>query len=112
MEGHDVFRLAVRGCPEIAEQALQKAGVESHEVDVAVLHQANLRIIDAAAKRLHIPSDRMVINLGKYGNTSAASIGIALDEYKQEKGLNPGDTVLLIAFGAGFSLAATVIRWV
>ena len=112
MEGHEVFKLAVRGCPEIAQRALEAAGVHPHEVDVAILHQANLRIIDAAAKRLDIPKDRMVINLDRYGNTSAASIGIALDEHRREHGLNPGDLVLLVGFGAGFALAATVIRWV
>ena len=112
MEGHEVFKLAVRGCPEIAAQALDSAGVSPDEVDVAVMHQANLRIIDAAAKRLDIPYERMLINLDKYGNTSAASIGIALAEHKQTKGLSPGEIVLLVSFGAGFSLSSAVFRWV
>ena len=112
MEGHEVFKLAVRGCPAIAEEALRRAGVDARDVDVAVPHAANRRIIDAAAKRLDIPSDRIVVNLDRYGNTSAASIGLALDEYKRKTGLQQGDIVLLVAFGAGFSLAATVIRWV
>lgn len=111
MEGHEVFKLAVRGCPEIAARALKKAGIAPHDVDVVVMHQANIRIMDAAAKRLHIPAERMVVNLDKYGNTSAASVGIALDEYYREQGLKPGDIVLLVAFGAGFSLAAAVFRW-
>ena len=111
MEGHEVFKLAVRGCPEIAARALKKAGIAPHDVDVVVMHQANIRIMDAAAKRLHIPVDRMVVNLDKYGNTSAASVGIALDEYHREQGLKTGDIVLLVAFGAGFSLAAAVFRW-
>jgi 3-oxoacyl-[acyl-carrier-protein] synthase III len=112
MEGHEVFKLAVRGCPEIAAQALEKAGLDSHEVDVMVMHQANLRIIDAAAKRLDIPYERIVINLDRYGNTSAATIGLALDEYRRDHGLKTGDIVLLVGFGAGFSLAAAVFRWV
>jgi len=111
MVGHEVFKLAVRGCPEIAAQALAKAGVAPEDVDVMVMHQANLRIIDAAAKRLDIPCEHMVINLDKYGNTSAASIGLALDEHKRETGLNHGDIVLMVAFGAGFSLASAVFRW-
>lgn len=112
MEGHEVFRLAVRGCPEIASQALAKAGVPYDAVDVCVMHQANLRIMDAAARRLDIPSERMVVSLDKYGNTSASSVGIALEDYRQEHGLNPGDIVLMIAFGAGFSLSAAVFKWV
>lgn len=111
MEGHEVFKLAVRGCPEIAARALANAGVDPHEVDVVVMHQANLRIIDAAAKRLDIPYERMVINLDRYGNTSAASIGLALTEHKRDHGIAAGQTVLLVSFGAGFSLAAAVFRW-
>lgn len=112
MEGHEVFKLAVRGCPEIAAQTLDKAGLSPDDVDVVVMHQANIRIMDAAAKRLHIPYERMVINLDKYGNTSAASVGIALDEYYREEGLKPGDIVLMVAFGAGFCLSAATFRWV
>jgi 3-oxoacyl-[acyl-carrier-protein] synthase-3 len=111
MVGHEVFKLAVRGCPEIASQALSKAGVAPEDVDVMVMHQANIRIIDAAAKRLDIPYEHMVINLDRYGNTSAATIGLALDEYKRNTGLNPGDIVLMVGFGAGFSLASAVFRW-
>jgi 3-oxoacyl-[acyl-carrier-protein] synthase III len=111
MEGHEVFKYAVRGCPAIAAEALAKAGISPGDVDVAIPHQANLRIIDAAAKRLDIPYERMVISLEKYGNTSSASIGIALDEYKREHGLKAGDIVLMVGFGAGFSLAAAVFRW-
>jgi 3-oxoacyl-[acyl-carrier-protein] synthase-3 len=112
MNGHEVFKFAVRGCPEIAEKALDLAGIDPHQVDLMVTHQANLRIIDAAAKRLDIPYERLVINLDRYGNTSAASIGIALDEYKRNHGIEPGAIVLLVAFGAGLALAAAVFRWV
>lgn len=112
MDGHEVFKLAVRGVPEIASQAIERAGLQFSDVDVCVMHQANLRIIDAAARRLDIPYEKMVINLDKYGNTSAASVGIALDEYKHEKGIKPGAIVLFVTFGAGFSLAAATFRWV
>jgi len=112
MDGHEVFKLAVRGCPAIAKKVLDKAEVEFSDVDVCVMHQANMRIIDAAAKRLDIPYERMPITLDKYGNTSAASMGITLTEYRDEKGLKPGDVVLLVAFGAGFALGAAALRWV
>lgn len=112
MDGHEVFKLAVRGVPEIASEAIERAGLKFSDVDVCVMHQANIRIIDAAARRLDIPYEKMVINLDKYGNTSAASVGIALDEYKREKGIKPGEIVLFVTFGAGFSLAAAAFRWV
>lgn len=111
MEGHEVFKLAVRGTPEVAAQALHKAGVSSHDIAWAVMHQANLRIIDAAAKKLHIPDERVYVNIERYGNTSAATIPIALDELQRDGKLHNGDLLLLIGFGAGFSLAAAVIQW-
>jgi 3-oxoacyl-[acyl-carrier-protein] synthase-3 len=112
MNGHEVFKLAVRGCPDIAAATLEQAGIDSHEVDVLVMHQANLRIIDAAAKRLDIPYDRLPINIDRYGNTSAATIGLALDEYRRDHELKTGDIVLFVAFGAGFALASALFRWV
>jgi len=112
MDGHEVFKLAVRGIPEIVGQTMEKAGLEFDDVDLCVMHQANIRIMDAAHRRLDIPYEKMVINLDKYGNTSAASLGIALHEHKCEKGIAPGDHILMVAFGAGFSLAAAVFRWV
>jgi 3-oxoacyl-[acyl-carrier-protein] synthase-3 len=111
MEGHEVFKLAVRGCPEVAERALQKAGVSSHEISWAVMHQANLRIIDAAAKKLDIPDERVYVNIERYGNTSGATIPIALDELHQAGKLKAGEMILLIGFGAGFSLGAMVLKW-
>jgi 3-oxoacyl-[acyl-carrier-protein] synthase III len=111
MEGHEVFKLAVRGCPEVAERALAKANVDAHQIAWAVMHQANLRIIDAAAKKLDIPDDRVYVNIERYGNTSGATIPIALDELNQAGKLQPGDLLLLIGFGAGFSLGAAVIKW-
>jgi len=75
------------------------------------MHKANLRIIEAAARRLHIPDDRLVINIDKFGNTSAASMAIALDEIYRDGRLQPGHNILMVSFGAGFSLGGAVIRW-
>ncbi len=111
MEGPELFKLAVRGIPEIAKTVISKAGLTSEDIDWVIMHQANLRIIEAAAKRLHIPEDRVIINVDKYGNTSAASMAIALDEVYSEGKLKSGDNLLLVGFGAGFTLGGAVIRW-
>ena len=111
MLGHDVFKLAVRGIPEVALEALERAHMVPEDVDLLVMHQANQRIIDAAARRFGLPPDRVVSNLDRYGNTSAASIPIALAEAEEDGRLQPGDIVLMVGFGAGFSLGACVVRW-
>ncbi len=111
MNGPELFKLAVRGVPEVAEKAISKAGLTNADIDWVVMHQANLRIIDAAARRLDIPEDRMVVNVDKFGNTSGASIAIALDEAYRDGRVTAGDNVLLVGFGAGFSLGAAVVRW-
>jgi len=111
MEGHELYKLAVRGVPEVGETAMEKAGVEAKDIAWVVMHQANKRILDAAAKRLGVPDERVVVNVDRYGNTSAASIPIALDEVYREGHMAPGDLVLLVGFGAGFTLGAAVVRW-
>jgi len=111
MEGPELFKLAVRGIPEIAEKVVAKAGITPADIDWVIMHQANLRIIEAAAKRLHVPQDRVIVNVDRYGNTSAASMAIALDEVYREGKLKPGDNLLLVGFGAGFTLGGAVIRW-
>ncbi len=111
MEGHEVFKLAVRGCPEVAEAAIQKAGLTNRDIDWAVMHQANKRIIDAAAKRLELPDSHVFCNVERYGNTSAASIPLALDDLYKAGELRNGQRLLLVAFGAGFSLAGSVLEW-
>ncbi len=111
MEGHDVYKLSVRGVPQIAEEALAKAGVEAAEIDWVIIHQANKRIIEAAAQRFGWPMTHVPLTIDKYGNSSAATMPITLDEiYKQGK-IKPGDEVLFVGFGAGFALAAMVVRW-
>lgn len=111
MEGPEIFKLAVRGIPAVAEQTLARAGLTYKDIDWLIMHQANLRIIEAAAKRLHIPEERVVVNVDRYGNTSAASMAIALDEIYRDGRLQAGDHVLMVGFGAGFSLGGAVIRW-
>lgn len=111
MNGPELYKIAVRGVPDVAEKAIERAGLTNHDIDWVVMHQANMRIIDAAARRLDIPEDHMVVNIEKFGNTSGASIAIALDEAYRDGRIQPGDNVLLVGFGAGFSLGAAVLRW-
>ena len=111
MNGKEVFKIAVRSMEEISRQALIEADVQVSEVALVIPHQANRRIIVALAERLVIPMERVMVNLEKYGNTSAASIPVALDEAKRQGRIKPGDIVLLNAFGAGFAWGAAVIKF-
>ena len=111
MEGPELFKLAVRGVPEVSEKVIAKAGLENSDIDWVVMHQANIRIIESAAKRMDIPDERVVVNVDRYGNTSAASMAIALDEVYREGKLQRGDNILLVGFGAGFTLGGAVVRW-
>ncbi len=111
MQGNEVFRVAVRTLHRIAEEVLETAGCSGNDLDWFVPHQANRRIIDAVRLRLHVPEDKVYVNLDRYGNTSAASVPIALDEMVRSGLLKPNDLVLLDAFGAGFTYGAVLIRW-
>ena len=111
MEGKEVFRHAVTRMKEACEQALEKAGLKTTDVDMVIAHQANQRIISAITERLGVPPEKTFINLHKYGNTSAASIGIALDEANRQGVIKRGDVLLLVAFGAGLTWASSVVRW-
>jgi 3-oxoacyl-[acyl-carrier-protein] synthase III len=111
MNGKEVFKVAVRSMEEISRQALDDAGVPIDELSLVIPHQANRRIIVALAERLGIPMEKIVVNLDKYGNTSAASVPVALDEARREGRIRPGDIVLLNAFGAGFAWGAAVIKF-
>ncbi len=111
MEGGEVFRRAVRIVVESAAMALERAGLTPADVDVFVPHQANVRIIEAACSRLRIPMERAVVNLDRYGNTSAASVPIAMTEASEQGRLHKGDIVLLSGFGAGMTWASAVLRW-
>jgi len=111
MNGNEVFKFAVKIVGETAFKALEDAGLSAGDVDCLVPHQANIRIIQSAAKRLKLPLDKVVINIDKYGNTSAASIPIALDEAVHSGKIKKGDTIVLIGFGAGLTWASAVIKW-
>jgi len=111
MEGNRLFKKAVSCLAEIASSALEHHGLSCDSVRLLVPHQANLRIIQAVAERLQIPMDRVYTNIQKYGNTSSASIPIALDEANGEGLLRPGDYVLLVTFGAGLTWGASLIKW-
>ena len=111
MNGKEVFKVAVRSMEEISCQALEEAGIGIDEVSLVIPHQANRRIIVALAERLGMPMNKVVVNVDKYGNTSAASVPVALDEARREGRIKPGDVVLLNAFGAGFAWGAAVVRF-
>jgi 3-oxoacyl-[acyl-carrier-protein] synthase-3 len=111
MNGREVFRFATTMVPKATEAVVRKAGWEMNQVDRVIPHQANSRIIEAAAKRLGMPEERFFVNLGRYGNTSAASIPIALCEAVDQGRVGPGDKVVLVGFGAGLTWAAVALKW-
>ena len=111
MAGQEVFKFAVRKVPAVLEEAVAASGLEVGDVDCFVLHQANQRILDSVAQRLGVSEDKVVSNIASYGNTSAGSIPIALDEAVRAGRIKAGDTVALAGFGAGLTWAAAVLRW-
>jgi len=111
MEGKETYRFATRTLATTALAAIEKAGLQPSDIDLFIPHQANIRIIDAVAKGLDLPMDKMFVNLDKYGNTSAASVPIALAEAANSGRIKIGDTVVIVAFGAGFTSGAVAIRW-
>ncbi|KAE9459443.1 hypothetical protein C3L33_08660, partial [Rhododendron williamsianum] len=111
MKGNEVFRFAVRCVPQSIESALEKAGLTGSDIDWLLLHQANQRILDAVATRLEVPPERVISNLANYGNTSAASIPLALDEAVRGGKVKPGDTIATAGFGAGLTWGSAIVRW-
>ncbi|NLK01365.1 MAG: ketoacyl-ACP synthase III [Clostridia bacterium] len=111
MQGNEVFKFAVRTMSESPLRALDIAGLDKKDIDYIVPHQANERIIQAALRRLQLSGDKAYINLDRYGNTSAASVPIALHEAKEEGKVKDGDIVVLVAFGAGLTWGSVVLRW-
>jgi 3-oxoacyl-[acyl-carrier-protein] synthase-3 len=110
MAGREVFKHAVRSMAESADRALDMARINSGDIDLLIPHQANLRIIEATAKHASIPMSKVYVNVDRYGNTSSASIPIALDEAMQKGLIGEGSLVLMVAFGAGFTWASSVVR--
>ncbi len=111
MKGNETFKVAVRTLEEVALKTLADNGMNPSQLTLLVPHQANLRIIQATAERLSLPMERVVVNLERYGNTSAASIPIALDEAMMDGRIKDGDYLLLEAFGGGLTWAAALIKW-
>ncbi len=111
MNGREIFRHAVRGMAESSERAVADAGLTLDDVALVVPHQANVRIIEAVARRLGVPMERFFVNLDRYGNTSAASVPIALYEAAQQGRVKAGDLVLLTAFGGGLTWGSALLRW-
>ena len=111
MAGREVFKAAVLAMADACDEALRRAGLTADQVDLLVPHQANLRIIEATAKHAGIPMSKVMVNVERYGNTSSASIPLALEQAIAEGRAGPGSVLLLVAFGAGFTWGSTVIRW-
>lgn len=111
MDGRNVFKWAVRLFDESARQVLDAASVDASELSLVVLHQANQRIIDSAVSDLNVPPEKVFVNLDRYGNTSGASIPLAVDEAIRAGKINPGDLVLMCGFGSGLAWGTALIRW-
>ena len=111
MAGREVFKHAVLTMAEACDEALRRAGVRAEELDLLIPHQANIRIIDSTAKHAGIPREKVVVTVDRYGNTSAASIPMALADAEASGRLKPGMLIMLVAFGAGFTWGSAVIRW-
>ena len=110
MEGQDVFKHAVKAMGDVAVEILKSAGMKSDELTLLIPHQANIRIIQATARRIKLSMDKVYVNVHKYGNTSAASIPIALTEARQKNFLKPGDYCLMVSFGGGFTTGAVLLK--
>lgn len=111
MEGNKVFPHAVRKMSEASDKVLERAGIPKDKLDLLIPHQANNRIIEAIGRHFDLPKEKVFVNIHKYGNTSAATIPIALDEAVRTGRIKPGNIVLLVAFGAGFTWGSVLLRW-
>src|ERR687886_1754590 len=111
MAGREVFKAAVRSMSEAADRALDGAKLTGKDIDLLIPHQANIRIIEATAKHANVAMEKVYVNVDRYGNTSSASIPIALDEAFETGRISEGSTVLMVAFGAGFTWASAVVRF-
>jgi 3-oxoacyl-[acyl-carrier-protein] synthase-3 len=111
MQGRELFKLAVRGMEESLRAALEQAGLAPGDLELVIPHQANLRIIEATRARLGLSEDKVIVNIDRYGNTSAASIPLSLDELVRAGRLKPGDNVGMMAFGGGVTWGSAVARW-
>lgn len=111
MRGNEVFKIAVKAMVDAGKIALKHNGLTAQDIDLVVPHQANIRIMEAIAKKLGIPMEKVMVTLDYYGNSSAATVPTAFDKARRTGRLQEGDTVLTVAFGAGFTWASTIIQW-
>ena len=111
MKGAEVFKVAVRMFAECTEKILSRNGFTADDVNLFIPHQANLRIIEAAAKRVNLPMERVFVNVDRYGNTGAASVYVALEEALAGGRIKKGDLILIAAFGGGFAWGTALMRW-
>jgi 3-oxoacyl-[acyl-carrier-protein] synthase-3 len=111
MKGNETFKIAVRSLVEVSDEALTRCGLRHQDVTWFIPHQANRRIIEAVGQRLEVPEGHTYVNVERFGNTSAASIPIGLDELNRAGRIQPGDILLFSAFGAGLTWGAAVVRW-
>jgi 3-oxoacyl-[acyl-carrier-protein] synthase-3 len=111
MKGREIFKIAVREMEQAAREIMAEHNLKPDQIDCVIPHQANLRIIHALAEYLELPRDRLFVNVERYGNTSAASIPLALDEARRSGRIKPGDLTLMIAFGAGLTYGSALVRW-
>jgi 3-oxoacyl-[acyl-carrier-protein] synthase-3 len=111
MNGREVFKFSVREIGRISKNVISKANLTADDIRWFIPHQANIRIIDAGVKRLGIPKEKVVITIDKYGNSSAASIPIALDTIYRAGKIKKGDNILMVSFGAGMTSGAFVVEW-
>jgi 3-oxoacyl-[acyl-carrier-protein] synthase-3 len=111
MQGNEVFKYAVRSMVDSALKAMESHGITSDQIDWLIPHQANIRIMEMVAERLGIPSEKVIVTVDKYGNTSAASIPTALDESVRSGKIRRGDLILANSFGAGFTWGAALFRY-
>ncbi|MGL4980507.1 MAG: beta-ketoacyl-ACP synthase III [Fusobacteriaceae bacterium] len=111
MKGREVFKFAVNVLPSSTNVAMERAGIKAEDIDIVVPHQANVRIIEAASKKIGIPVDKFYLNLDRYGNTSAASIGIALSEAYEKGIVKKGDMLAMTGFGGGLTFGSLIMRW-
>jgi 3-oxoacyl-[acyl-carrier-protein] synthase-3 len=110
-DGKAVFKVAVKGMADISYEIMKKNGLTGDDVAYLVPHQANLRIIDATAERMGVSKDKVMININKYGNTTAATIPLCLTEYYREGKVKKGDNLILAAFGAGYTWGSIYLKW-
>ena len=111
MNGREIFKFAVKIFPETVARSLEKANLEIDDIDLIIPHQANIRIIESISKRLNQPLDKFFVNLDKYGNTSAATIPIALDEASKQGRISKGDKVIMVGFGGGLTYGSCIVEW-